>query len=131
AFPCATQNEINEDDAKQLLANGCILVSEGANMPSTPKAVDAFLAAGIAYAPGKAANAAGVAASQLEMAQNAGMQQWSFETVDKKIREIMLNIFTYVHNTAEEFDQPGNYVLGANIAGFRRVADAMIEQGGV
>jgi glutamate dehydrogenase (NADP+) len=131
AFPCATQNELNEDDAKQLLANGCILVCEGANMPSTIKAVDAFLAAGISFAPGKAANAAGVATSQLEMAQNASMQQWSFETVDNKIKEIMLNIFTSMHNTAEEFGKPGNYVLGANIAGFRKVADAMIEQGSV
>jgi len=131
AFPCATQNEINEDDAKQLLANGCCLVAEGANMPSTTKAVDAFLAAGIAYAPGKAANAGGVATSQLEMAQNASMQQWSFETVDSKIKEIMSHIFTTIHNTAEEFGQPGNYMLGANIAGFRKVADAMIEQGSV
>jgi glutamate dehydrogenase (NADP+) len=131
AFPCATQNELNEEDAKQLLANGCILVSEGANMPSTIKAVDAFLAAGIAYGPGKAANAGGVATSQLEMAQNASMQQWSFETVDQKLKGIMLHIFTAMHETAEEFGQPGNYVLGANIAGFRKVADAMIEQGGV
>ena len=129
AFPSATQNELNEDDAKQLLANGCIVVGEGANMPSTNKAVDAFLAAGIAYAPGKAANAGGVATSQLEMSQNASMQQWSFETVDAKLKEIMLNIFTAMHHTAEEFGQPGNYVLGANITGFRKVADAMIEQG--
>jgi glutamate dehydrogenase (NADP+) len=131
AFPCATQNELNEDDAKQLLANGCILVGEGANMPSTVKAVDAFLAAGIVYAPGKAANAGGVATSQLEMAQNASMQQWGFEKVDRKIKQIMLQIFTNMHNTAEEFGQPGNYVLGANIAGFRKVADAMLEQGTV
>ena len=129
AFPCATQNELHEEDAKQLLANGCTLVSEGANMPATAKAVDLFLAAGIAYAPGKAANAAGVATSQLEMAQNASMQQWSFETVDQKIREIVAHIFTAMHTTAEEFGQPGNYVLGANIAGFRKVADAMLEQG--
>jgi len=131
AFPCATQNELNEEDAKQLLDNGCILVCEGANMPSTNKAIAAFLAAGIAYAPGKAANAGGVATSQLEMAQNASMQQWNFETVDTKIKEIMQNIFTTMHNTAAEFGQPGNYVLGANIAGFRKVADAMIEQGSV
>ena len=129
AFPCATQNELNEEDAKQLLTHGCILVCEGANMPSTARAAEIFLSAGIAYAPSKAANAGGVATSQLEMAQNASMQQWSFETVDKKIREIMAQIFTTMHNTANEFGQPGNYVLGANIAGFRKVADAMIEQG--
>ena len=131
AFPSATQNELNEEDAKLLLANGCILVCEGANMPSTAKAANAFLKARIAYVPGKAANAGGVATSQLEMAQNAGMQQWNFETVNKRIKEIILDIFTNMHNTAEEFGQPGNYVMGANIAGFRKVADAMIEQGGV
>ena len=131
AFPSATQNELNEEDAKQLLTNGCILICEGANMPSTNKAIDLYLATGIAYAPGKAANAGGVATSQLEMAQNASMQQWSFETVDQRIKEIMLGIFTSMHNTAEEFGKPGNYVMGANIAGFRKVADAMIEQGGV
>ncbi len=129
AFPSATQNELNEADARDLLKNGCICVSEGANMPSTPEAVEAFIAAGIAYGPGKAANAGGVSTSQLEMAQNAGMQHWTFEEVDSKLKKIMEGIFQSAHNTAEEFKQPGNYVLGANIAGFRKVADAMIEQG--
>ena len=129
AFPSATQNELNEADAKDLLKNGCICVSEGANMPSTPGAVEAFIGAGIAYGPGKAANAGGVATSQLEMSQNASMQHWSFEEVDSKLQKIMAGIFHSAHHTAEEFKQPGNYVLGANIAGFRKVADAMIEQG--
>lgn len=129
AFPSATQNELNENDARELLKNGCILVCEGANMPSTLKAVDSFLGAGIAYAPGKASNAGGVATSQLEMAQNASMQQWSFDKVDAKLKGIMGRIFQTMHATAEEFGQPSNYVLGANIAGFRKVADAMLEQG--
>ncbi len=129
AFPSATQNELNEADAKDLLKNGCICVSEGANMPSTPEAVEAFIKAGIAYGPGKAANAGGVATSQLEMSQNASMQHWTFEEVDGKLKKIMAGIFHSAHNTAEEFKQPGNYVLGANIAGFRKVADAMIQQG--
>ena len=94
-------------------------------MPSTPEAVEAFIEAGIAYGPGKAANAGGVSTSQLEMAQNASMQHWSFEEVDAKLKKIMAGIFQSAHNTAEEFKQPGNYVLGANIAGFVRVAEAM------
>ncbi|MBB1291776.1 MULTISPECIES: NADP-specific glutamate dehydrogenase [unclassified Pseudoalteromonas] len=129
AFPCATQNELTEADARTLISNGCILVCEGANMPSTKEAVDVLLAAKIAYGPGKAANAGGVATSQLEMAQNASMQMWTFEEVDTKLQQIMKNIFDTASNTAAEFDQPGNLVLGANIAAFRRVADAMIEQG--
>lgn len=129
AFPCATQNEVTGEDAEALLANGCILVSEGANMPSTQAAVDAFIDAKIAYGPGKAANAGGVATSQLEMAQNASMQSWTFEQVDNKLKQIMKNIFNAASDTAAEFGQPGNLVLGANIAGFRRVAEAMIEQG--
>ena len=129
AFPSATQNELNEADARELLNNGCICVSEGANMPSTPEAVEAFIKAGIAYGPGKAANAGGVSTSQLEMAQNASMQSWSFEEVDSRLKKIMSGIFNSCHNTAEEFGQPGTSVLGANIAGFRKVADAMIEQG--
>lgn len=129
AFPCATQNELNEHDAETLLANGCILVSEGANMPSTPEAVHKFLQAKILYGPGKAANAGGVATSQLEMAQNASMQQWTFEEIDHRLRIIMENIYRQCANTAEEFGEPHNLVLGANIAGFRKVADAMIEQG--
>ncbi len=129
AFPSATQNELNEADARALLANGCRLVAEGANMPSTAEAVDVFLEAGIHYGPGKAANAGGVATSQLEMAQNASMQQWTFEEVDMKLHRIMSGIFHAVAETAREFGAPGNFVLGANIAGFRKVADAMIEQG--
>ena len=131
AFPCATQNELNADDAQVLLANGCILVSEGANMPSTQDAVDLFIEAKIAYGPGKAANAGGVATSQLEMAQNSSMQNWTFEKVDSKLQEIMKNIFDTASETATEFGQPGNLVLGANMAGFKRVAEAMIEQGAV
>ena len=129
AFPCATQNEVTGKDAEALLANGCVVVSEGANMPSTQTAVDIFVDAKIAYGPGKAANAGGVATSQLEMAQNASMQSWPFEQVDNKLKVIMKNIFDAANNTAVEFGQPGNLVLGANIAGFRRVAEAMIEQG--
>jgi glutamate dehydrogenase (NADP+) len=131
AFPSATQNELTADDADTLLKNGCICVSEGANMPSTPQAVERFVASKICYGPGKAANAGGVATSQLEMAQNASMQQWSFEEVDKKLRRIMANIHATASETAAEFGHPGNLVLGANIAGFRKVADAMIDQGAV
>lgn len=129
AFPCATQNELNLEDAKLLLKNGCMCVAEGANMPSTLDAAHAFINAGILYGPAKAANAGGVATSQLEMAQNASMQQWSFEKVDDKLRKIMRNIHSNAFETAKEFGQPGNLVLGANIAGFRKVADAMILQG--
>ena len=129
AFPCATQNELNLADAKALLANGCKCVAEGANMPSTLEAVHAFLEAGNAYGPAKAANAGGVATSQLEMQQNAGMQSWTFETVAGKLKDIMGNIYKNAAATAKEFGQPGNLVLGANIAGFRKVADAMIAQG--
>ena len=129
AFPCATQNELNLEDAKALLANGCKCVSEGANMPSTLEAVHAFLESGICYGPSKAANAGGVATSQLEMAQNASMQKWDFATVDNKLQGIMGNIYANAFETAKDFGQPNNLVLGANIAGFRKVADAMIAQG--
>ena len=129
AMPCATQNELNGDEAAALVKNGCICVAEGANMPSTLEAVHAFLEAGIAYGPAKAANAGGVATSQLEMQQNAGMQSWTFVTVDGKLKDIMGNIYKNAAATAKEFGQPGNLVLGANIAGFRKVADAMIAQG--
>ena len=129
AFPSATQNELNINDAKNLLANGCVCVSEGANMPSTPEAVNAFVDAKICYGPGKAANAGGVATSQLEMAQNASMVKWTFEEVDAKLAQIMKDIFVSSSTTAAEFGEPTNLVLGANIAGFRKVADAMIEQG--
>lgn len=129
AFPSATQNEVTVEDAKELLKNGCVCVSEGANMPSTQEAINAFLASGIAYGPAKAANAGGVSTSQLEMSQNASMLQWTFEEVDAKLRRIMTNIYRSASETAKEFGQPGNLVLGANIAGFRKVADAMIDQG--
>jgi glutamate dehydrogenase (NADP+) len=129
AFPCATQNELNQADAEALLANGCKCVTEGANMPSTLEAAHAFLKAGIAYGPAKAANAGGVATSQLEMAQNASMQSWSFDTVDSKLKGIMQGIHANAAATAKEFGEPGNLVMGANIAGFRKVADAMIAQG--
>ncbi len=129
AFPSATQNELNLADAQELLKNGCVCVSEGANMPSTLEAVHAFIDAKICYGPGKAANAGGVATSQLEMAQNASMVSWTFEEVDAKLAQIMKNIYVNASQTAAEFGQPTNLVLGANIAGFRKVADAMIEQG--
>jgi glutamate dehydrogenase (NADP+) len=129
AFPCATQNELTLADAQALVANGCQLVSEGANMPSTQEAINTFIEAKISYGPGKAANAGGVATSQLEMAQNASMQTWSFEQVDQRLQEIMKGIFETAHQTAIEFGQSGNLVLGANIAGFKRIADAMLEQG--
>ncbi|WP_019674749.1 NADP-specific glutamate dehydrogenase [Arsukibacterium perlucidum] len=129
AFPCATQNELTAADAKALLDNGCIAVCEGANMPCTADAADLLLQAKIAYAPGKAANAGGVATSQLEMAQNASMQHWSFAEVDQKLKDIMLGIYQRTRDTAAELEQPTNFILGANVAGFRRVADAMIQQG--
>lgn len=129
AFPCATQNELTEADAQALVANGCIAVTEGANMPTTASAVETLRDAKLCYGPGKAANAGGVATSQMEMAQNASMQCWSFEDVDEKLKVIMANLYTNVRDAANEFGTPNNLVLGANIAGFRKVADAMIEQG--
>ncbi len=129
AFPCATQNELTVADARALLDNGCRCVSEGANMPSVPEAVELFIGNRIHYGPGKAANAGGVATSQLEMSQNASMQRWTFEQVDQQLQAIMADIHTRCSETAKEFDQPYNLVLGANVAGFRRVADAMLEQG--
>ncbi|AXR05617.1 NADP-specific glutamate dehydrogenase [Salinimonas sediminis] len=129
AFPCATQNELTTRDAEALVSNGCKLVSEGANMAASQGAVEYFLKAGISYGPGKAANAGGVATSQLEMAQNASMQKWTFEQVDCQLLQITKDIYLRASETAREFGAPGNLVLGANIAAFRRVADAMIEQG--
>jgi glutamate dehydrogenase (NADP+) len=129
AFPSATQNEITGEDAKVLLKNGCKLVSEGANMPSTPEAVDAFLQAKILYGLGKAANAGGVATSGLEMSQNSMRLGWSREEVDQRLHTIMINIHCNCSETAKEYGAPGNYVLGANIAGFVKVADAMVDQG--
>ncbi|WP_404400107.1 NADP-specific glutamate dehydrogenase [Idiomarina seosinensis] len=129
ALPCATQNELTEKDAQALLENGCRYIVEGANMPCTQSAVDLFIENNISYGPGKAANAGGVATSQLEMAQNASMQRWTFDEVDTKLQHIMRNIHRDAKRTAEEFNHPSNLVLGANIAGFRKVADAMIQQG--
>jgi glutamate dehydrogenase (NADP+) len=129
AYPCATQNELQGEDAAALLKNKCHVVSEGANMPSTPEAVDQFLEAKILYGPGKAANAGGVATSGLEMSQNSMRLSWSREEVDGRLQEIMKNIHQSCLDTAERFDLPGNYVAGANIAGFTRVADAMLDQG--
>ncbi len=129
AFPCATQNELNANDAKELLKNGCVCVAEGANMPSTIPAVDLFLGAKIAYGPGKAANAGGVAVSQLEMAQNAAMKSWTFEAVDKELFGIMRHIYETSHATAKEFGEEHNLVLGANISAFRRVANSMLDLG--
>ena len=129
ALPCATQNELNGDDAKTLLANGVIAVSEGANMPSTPEAVEAFQTAKILYAPGKASNAGGVATSGLEMSQNSGRISWSREEVDAKLQSIMANIHENCVKYGTEEDGYINYVKGANIAGFMKVAKAMMAQG--
>lgn len=129
ALPCATQNELNLEDAKTLKANGCMLVAEGANMPSTREATDYYLESGILFMPGKAANAGGVATSALEMTQNSERLSWSFEEVDEKLQGIMANIFAKAANAAERYGVPGNYVVGANIAGFEKVVDAMLAQG--
>jgi glutamate dehydrogenase (NADP+) len=129
AMPSATQNEINGKDAALLVKNGCIAVGEGANMPTTPEGIRVFLDARIAYGPGKAANAGGVATSALEMQQNATRDSWTFEYTEKRLGEIMRNIHTMCHETAEEFGAPGNYVVGANIAGFIKVAKAMVAHG--
>lgn len=129
AFPCATQNEINAYDAKTLLANGCRLVAEGANMPTRPEAIEIFHNAKVLFAPGKASNAGGVATSGLEMTQNSMRITWSREEVDSKLKGIMKSIHDTAYATAEEFGSKGNYVVGANIAGFVKVADAMLAQG--
>ena len=129
AMPSATQNELNGEDAKTLLANGCIAVSEGANMPSTPEAIDAFLEAKILYAPGKAANAGGVSVSGLEMTQNAQKLSWSSEEVDAKLKSIMQNIHEQCVKYGKQADGYTNYVKGANVAGFMKVAKAMMAQG--
>ena len=129
AFPCATQNELDGAAAETLLKNGCILVAEGANMPSTVDAVNAFVKAKILYAPGKASNAGGVATSGLEMSQNSERLSWSREEVDEKLKGIMKNIHDSAYKAAKDFGLEGNYVAGANIAGFLKVANAMIAQG--
>lgn len=129
ALPCATQNEINAEDAKNLVQNNCMCVCEGANMPTTIDAYRVFSEADILYAPGKASNAGGVATSGLEMTQNSMRLPWSREEVDTRLREIMIRIHDTCITTAERFGTPGNYVNGANIAGFLKVADAMMDQG--
>ncbi len=129
AFPSATQNEINGKDAQNLLKNGVFLISEGANMPSTPEAVHQFLENKILYGPGKAANAGGVAVSALEMAQNSMRLSWSREEVDTKLKSIMANIHQTALDASDEYDHKGNYVMGANIAGFLKVVNSMIDQG--
>lgn len=129
ALPCATQNEIDELSAKILVANGVKAVGEGANMPSTLEAIDIFLNNNILFAPAKAANAGGVSVSALEMAQNSARLSWTFEEVDAKLKDIMINIYRDSVNAANEYGAPGNLVIGANIAGFLKVADAMVAQG--
>jgi glutamate dehydrogenase (NADP+) len=129
ALPSATQNEINGKDAQNLIKGGCYCVSEGANMPSTPEAVNVFLESKVLYGPGKAANAGGVATSALEMSQNSMRLNWTREEVDRRLHDIMINIHDACYKTAQEYGTPGNLVNGANIAGFLKVADAMIEQG--
>ncbi len=129
ALPCATQNELGIDDAKKLVANGVIAVAEGANMPTTLEATEYFQKNGVLFAPGKAANAGGVATSALEMSQNSERLSWSFEEVDQKLEEIMVNIFRNLDAAAKKYGFEGNYVVGANIAGFEKVADAMLAEG--
>ncbi len=129
ALPCATQNEIETNDAKNIIQNGCMCVCEGANMPTSIEAYKLFIEAGIMYAPGKASNAGGVATSGLEMSQNSMRMPWSREEVDSRLREIMIRIHSTCIETADRFGTPGNYVNGANIAGFLKVADAMMDQG--
>ncbi len=131
ALPCATQNEINLDSAKALIANGCYCVSEGANMPSTMDAIEAFVEAGMFFGPAKAANAGGVATSALEMSQNSMRYSWSFEEVDSKLKDIMVGICHNVQNAAKEYGFGNNFEKAANVAGFMKVADAMLAQGAV
>ena len=129
ALPCATQNEINEESAKKLIANGCYAVAEGANMPSTPEAIAAFQNAGLLFGPAKAANAGGVATSALEMSQNSMRYSWTFEEVDEKLHGIMVNIYKNTSKAAADYGMAGNFVAGANIAGFLKIAEAMKAQG--
>ena len=129
ALPCATQNEIDAESAEILIKNGTKVVAEGANMPSTPEAIAKFQEAGLLFGPAKAANAGGVATSGLEMSQNSERLSWTFEEVDAKLKDIMVNIFHNAYNASKEYDAEGNLVVGANIAGFLKVADAMKWQG--
>jgi glutamate dehydrogenase (NADP+) len=129
ALPCATQNELLLEDAQKLVASGCKVVAEGANMPTTQDATEYLLSKGVAFFPGKAANAGGVATSALEMSQNSARLSWSFEEVDAKLKNIMCGIFQNIDEASREYGKPGNFILGANIAGFRKVAKAMMDQG--
>jgi glutamate dehydrogenase (NADP+) len=129
ALPCATQNELGGEDAGKLVGNGCFAVAEGANMPCTPEAVGVFRKAGLLFAPGKAANAGGVATSALEMVQNSMRLSWSFDEVDAKLRHIMTGIYRQISSAAKEYGMENNFVAGANIAGFKKVADAMMAHG--
>ncbi|MDD5656641.1 MAG: glutamate dehydrogenase, partial [Elusimicrobia bacterium] len=129
ALPCATQNELEGKDARALVKNGCVCVCEGANMPSTPEAVELFLAKGILFGPGKAANAGGVATSGLEMTQNSMRMSWSRDEVDRHLHNIMKSIHKTCVDTAQAYGQAGNYVMGANIGGFLKVANSMMDQG--
>ena len=129
ALPCATQNELNEASAKALIANGCFAVAEGANMPCTPEAVDAIQAAGLLFAPAKAANAGGVAVSALEMSQNSMRFYWSFEEVDARLKQIMTDLYRNASKAAADYGMAGNLVAGANIAGFLKVANSMLAYG--
>jgi len=129
ALPCATQNELLVDDAKTLVANGCYAVGEGANMPSSLEAIDVFINNGVLFAPAKAANAGGVATSALEMSQNSQRLSWTFDEVDEKLKNIMINIYREMSSAAKEYGYENNFVVGANIAGFKKVADAMLAQG--
>ena len=129
ALPCATQNELHLEDAKMLVANGCIAVAEGANMPTTLEATEYLQEQGVIFAPGKAANAGGVATSALEMSQNSERLSWTFEKVDAKLKEIMVNICHNISDAAERYGEKGNYVVGANVAGFEKVVEAMEAQG--
>jgi glutamate dehydrogenase (NADP+) len=129
ALPCATQNELNLQDAETLVKNGVLAVAEGANMPSTLEATDHFIRSGVWFLPGKAANAGGVATSALEMSQNSLRLSWTFEEVDERLHNIMRGIFKAAYDASVEADQPGNLVVGANIASFLKISDAMLHQG--
>ena len=129
ALPCATQNELNLDDAKALYANGCKVIAEGANMPTTREATDFILESDMLFLPGKASNAGGVGTSALEMCQNSMRMSWTFEEVDAKLKEMMNDIYAKISDAAKRYGVEGNYVTGANIAGFEKVAEAMIAQG--
>ena len=131
ALPCATQNEVDAESVQNLINNGCKIICEGANMPLTAEALKIVLDSDILYAPGKASNAGGVAVSGLEMSQNSMRLKWSAEEVDEKLKDIMKGIFNNISEAAAEYGEPNNYLMGANICGFKRVAEAIIKQGAV